>query len=282
MTLASPLILPAGFTLEPMSDADFARYQALLERLTGIHLAPIKKAMLSGRLAKRLRDRGVNGYGEYFALIDDGGEAQERQIAIDLVTTNETYFFREPKHFDALRERFLPGRQGQPIRVWSAACASGEESYSLAMTLADALGDDGPWEIHGSDISSRVLATAGRGLYPMERAHHIPPHYLKRYCLRGTGDYMGDFLITRELRRHVRFHTVNLIRPLPPELGRFDLVFLRNVIIYFDADTKRRVVESVAATLKPGGWLVVGHSESLLGAPVDLQMELPTIYRKPG
>lgn len=261
-----------------MSEAEFLRYQALVERLTGIHLAPIKKAMLSGRLARRLRERNLDNYGAYFSLIDDGGEAQERQLAIDLITTNETYFFREPKHFDALRERFLPGRGG-PLRAWSAACASGEECYSLAMTMADVLGEQGNWEVMGSDISSRMLSTAQRGLYPMERGHQIPPGLLKRYCLRGTGEYMGTLLVESWLRRRVRFHAINLIAPLP-DIGRFDLIFLRNVIIYFDSRTKQRVVAAVTERLKPGGWLVVGHSESLLGLPDGLEAILPTVYRK--
>ncbi|MEH6461417.1 CheR family methyltransferase [Chitinimonas sp. JJ19] len=270
---------PQDFGLVQMADAEFLLYQVLVERLTGIHLAPIKKAMLSGRLAKRLRDRSIANYGEYFRLIGDGGDAEERQLAIDLITTNETYFFREPKHFDALRDVLLPQLGRQPVRIWSAACASGEESYSLAMVLADRLEQRVAWEVIGSDISSRVLSMARRGLYPMERAHHIPTEYLKRFCLRGTGDYMGSLLIDKGLRQKVRFMPVNLIAPLP-EMGRYDAVFLRNVIIYFDAETKRRVVNAVAATLKPGGWLVVGHSESLIGIPSDLEPILPTIYRK--
>lgn len=280
--MADPsLSLPASIAaLGPplISDAEFARYQHLVERLTGIHLAPIKKAMLSGRLAKRLRDCGVETFGEYFKLIDDGGDAAERQIAIDLITTNETYFFREPRHFDALRTHLLPTMTERPLRVWSAACASGEETYSIAMLMAAERGTS-PWQVLGSDISSRMLATARRGLYPMERAHHIPPDYLKRFCLRGTGEYSGTFLMERSLRNQVQFSGVNLIESLP-EMGQFDVIFLRNVIIYFDAETKRRVVRSVTEKLRLGGWLVVGHSESLIGTPGDLVPIMPTIYRK--
>ncbi|WP_269532604.1 protein-glutamate O-methyltransferase CheR [Chitinimonas sp. BJYL2] len=279
------MIAPAGlnpvlpFGMVEMTDAEFAHYQPWIEKLTGIHLAPVKKAMLAGRLAKRLRDRAVPTFGDYFQLIAQSGDDAERQIAIDLITTNETYFFREPRHFDALREQLLPLLKGQPVRIWSAASASGEEAYSLAMELASTLGIQGPWEVIGSDISSRVLAQARRGLYPMERAHNIPPDYLKQYCLRGTGEYMGQMLIDRALRQKVRFEAVNLIESLP-EIGRFDVIFLRNVIIYFDGDTKRRVVQAVAELLKPGGWLVVGHSESLIGLPGLLESFMPTIYRK--
>jgi chemotaxis protein methyltransferase CheR len=262
-----------------MSDVEFRQYQLLVEQLIGIHLAPIKKAMLSGRLARRIRERGCASYAEYFKLIDHGGEAQERQIAIDLITTNETYFFREPKHFDALRDTLLPTMRGRPVRVWSAACSSGEEPYSLAMTMADVLGVDAPWDVLASDISTRMLAAARRGLYPMERAHHVPPHYLKRFCLRGTAEYSGYFLMEKAMRDRVSTVQVNLATNLP-EMGKFDLILLRNVIIYFDASVKRRVIQSVSEKLKPGGWLVVGHSESLIGHPLDLIPVAPTIYRK--
>jgi chemotaxis protein methyltransferase CheR len=264
-----------------MSDAEFRQYQLLVEQLIGIHLAPIKKAMLSGRLARRIRERGCTSYGEYFRLIDNGGEAQERQIAIDLITTNETYFFREPKHFDALRDTLLPTLRGRPVRVWSAACSSGEEPYSLAMIMADVLGVDAQWDVLASDISTRMLAAARRGLYPMERAHHVPPHYLKRFCLRGTAEYSGYFLMEKAMRDRVSTVQVNLAANLP-EMGKFDLILLRNVIIYFDAGMKRRVIQAVSDKLKPGGWLVVGHSESLIGHPADLIPVAPTIYRKVG
>ncbi|PHV13081.1 SAM-dependent methyltransferase [Chitinimonas sp. BJB300] len=262
-----------------MSDAEFSLYQALIDRLIGIHLVPIKKAMLSGRLAKRLRERKLANFGEYFRLIDDGGEVQERQIAIDLITTNETYFFREPKHFDALRDRLLPPLKGTPVRAWSAACSSGEETYTLAMVLADALGEHASWEILGTDISSRMLATAQRGLYPLERGRLIPHHLLKRFCMRGTGEYAGTFLVNKTLRKHVSFGSINLVQAMP-DIGYFDVVFLRNVIIYFDAATKRQVVDAMVERVKPGGWLVVGHSETLVGLPAGLVPILPAIYLK--
>ncbi|WP_374348177.1 protein-glutamate O-methyltransferase CheR [Chitinimonas sp.] len=262
-----------------LTDAEFHMYQALVERLTGIHLAPIKRAMLYGRLSRRLRECGLNNFSEYFRLIDDGGDPDERQTAVDLITTNETYFFREPKHFDALRNQLLPGLTGRPLRVWSAACASGEEVYSIAMTLAAELGEQAAWEVLGSDISARMLANARRGLYPADRAKHIPPDYLKRFCLRGVDEYSGTILVQRALRSRVQLGRINLIMPLP-ELGLFDLIFLRNVIIYFDAEVKRRVVQAIVRKLKPGGWLIVGHSESLIGAPAEVEPVLPTIYRK--
>lgn len=265
--------------LSQMSDAEFLRYQVLIERLIGIHLIPIKKAMLSGRLAKRLRERKLSSFGEYFLLIDDGGDLVERQIAIDLITTNETYFFREPKHFEALRNQLLPTRKEVPFRAWSAACASGDESYSIAMVLADVLGERAPWEILATDISSRMLASAQRGLYPLERGKLIPPDLLRRFCLRGTGEYAGTFLVDKNLRKRVSFGTLNLVQALP-DIGYFDVIFLRNVIIYFDAAMKRRVIDSLIDRIKPGGWLVVGHSETLIGLPPSLESILPAIYLK--
>ncbi|MFC4159555.1 CheR family methyltransferase [Chitinimonas lacunae] len=266
---------------EPMNDREFEAYSGLIERLVGIHLTPLKRAMVSGRLSRRLRELGVASFGDYFRLIDDGGDAAERQVAIDLVTTNETHFFREPKHFELLKQRLLPSLDSKTLRVWSAACSSGEEAYSIAMVMADVLGEEAAWEVFGSDVSLRMLQMARRALYPLDRARELPLDYLRRYCLRGTGEYAGTLLVERALRRHTQFARLNLIEPLP-EIGRFDLIFLRNVIIYFDADTKRRVVGSVASRLRPGGWLVVGHAESLIDVPPGLGQVLPTVYRKGG
>jgi chemotaxis protein methyltransferase CheR len=269
----------------PMSDTEFAGYQALLHRLCGIHVTPIKKAMLSGRLSRRLRELGNLSYGDYLRRIDNlqpgGGDADERQIAIDLLTTNETGFFREPRHFELLRQRLLPTLGAEPVRAWCAACASGEEPYSLAMTLADTLGLEAPWTVLATDISTRMLATGERALYPLDHRAHIPPENLRRYCLKGTGEYEGWLLIDRVLRQRVSFRQLNLAAPMPA-LGPFDLILLRNVIIYFDAETKRRVIESVAHQLRPGGWLIVGHTEALLDYPASLEPVVPTVYRRVG
>ena len=272
-------ITPAADAGRQLSDGEFLQFQGLLKRLAGIHLSPAKKALICGRLGKRLKHHGLANYGEYFRLLTGGQEAGELQIAIDLLTTNETYFFREPKHFDFLRERILPLRTpGSPFRVWSAACSSGEEPYSLAMLLAERLGG-APWEIVASDLSTRVLEKARGGLYPLERARNIPEAYLKSYCLKGTGQYAGNLLIERSLRERVRFLQVNLNEPLP-RLGEFDLIFLRNVMIYFEPETKRRVVERLIPALKPGGHLLIGHSETLNGVTEGLHSVSPSIYRK--
>lgn len=263
-----------------ISDRDFASFQQLLHRLTGIHLADNKKPLLCGRLAKRLKNRGVAGYGEYYRLLA-GGDAAELETCINLLTTNETCFFREPGHFDYLRRHLLPGRRGQPLRIWSAACSSGEEPYTLAMVLAETLGLAADWEILASDLSTAVLEKAAGGRYPLAAADAIPHPLLQRYCLKGVGDAAGSFAIDQPLRQRVGFARINLNQPLP-ELGRFDVIFLRNVMIYFPAAVKRAVVGRLAACLKPGGHLFVGHSETLNGLCDQLLPVQPTVYRRAG
>ena len=262
-----------------ISDPEFARFQRFIFDAAGISLSSSKKALVSGRLAKRLQHCGLDSYGAYFQLLSSGQAPDEVQTAVDLLTTNETYFFREIKHFDFLREQALDAaKRSQPFRVWSAASSTGEEAYSIAMVLADCLTST-PWEVLGSDISSRVLLGAAAGHYSQERARHIPPAYLRRYCLKGTGAHAGTLLIDRNLRSKVRFTQVNLNAALP-QLGSFDLIFLRNVMIYFNDETKRQVVARVLSLLKPGGHFCVGHSESLNGITQAVQPLAPSIYRK--
>lgn len=265
-----------GITL---SDDEFVLFQKLLYDLSGISLAPAKKPLVSGRLEKRLKHHGLGSYRDYFRLVTGNDGKMELQIALDLLTTNETYFFREPKHFEFLRTRVLPAAKGgRPFRVWSAASSSGEEAYSIAMTLADVL-QDRPWEVLGTDISSRVLEKARSGHYVMERAKHIPPGYLSRYCLKGVCSQEGTFLVDKKLRGRVQFMQMNLNAPLP-RMAEFDVIFLRNVLIYFDVETKRRVVGRLLSLLKRGGYFMVGHSESLNGIADSLEPLMPAIYRK--
>lgn len=263
-----------------ITDQEFSQFQKLIYRIAGISLSEAKKQLVHGRLAKRLQQHQLGSYGEYFRLLTSGQKPEELQIAVDLLTTNETCFFREQKHFDFLREKIFPNcKPGRPFRVWSAACSSGEETYSIAMHLAFHLGN-APWEVVGSDISTRVLEKARTGHYPMERTKGIPPHYLAEYCLRGVGTQEGTFLIDGKLRSRVNFMQVNLNDPLP-RLGEFDVVFLRNVMIYFDLEMKRRVVSHIVSLLKPGGHLIIGHSENLNGVNDQLSSVMPTVYRKP-
>jgi chemotaxis protein methyltransferase CheR len=266
--------------MRPITEAEFNRFQRFIFNAAGITLSEVKQALVSGRLGKRLAQHQLDTFGEYFEMLSSGQHPDEVQIAVDLLTTNETYFFRETKHFDFLREQALATRaRGQAFRVWSAASSSGEEAYSVAMVLADCLGG-APWDVLGTDISTQVLQQAARAVYSMERARHVPPEYLRRYCLKGTGDYAGRLLIERSLRGRVRFAQVNLNVPLP-DLGSFDLILLRNVMIYFNDETKRGVVARVTAMLKPGGHFFVGHSESLNGISNAVEQVAPSIYRRP-
>jgi len=262
-----------------ITDQEFAQFQRFIYESAGITLSEAKKALVSGRLARRLQLCSAGSYGEYFRLLASGKVPQEVQMAIDLLTTNETYFFREPKHFDFLRKQVAQHPASQPLRIWSAAGSTGEEAYSIAMLLED-LRPGQPWEVVASDISARVLQRARAGHYTMERARHVPQDYLRRFCLRGEGEHEGTLLVEKSLRNKVKFLQVNLNEPLP-SLGLFDLVFLRNVLIYFNADTKRKVVSRVLSVLQPGGWLLIGHSESLHGINETAQTVAPSIYRKP-
>lgn len=262
-----------------ISDSEFARFQRFIYESAGITLGATKRALVCGRLAKRLQACQVGNYGEYLELLMSGESPAELQTAVDLLTTNETYFFREPKHFQFLREQ-LRGRRpnGSNYRVWSAAGSTGEEAYSIAMVLEDCLAG-APWEVVGTDISTRVLARAQTGHYPLKRLTNFPPGYLQRYCLKGTGAQDGTMLVERNLRSRVRFMQVNLNERLP-RLGTFDIVFLRNVLIYFSLETKRGVVARILEALKPEGWLFIGHSESLIDVCDSVEMVAPAIYRK--
>lgn len=263
-----------------ISDQEFAQFRRFIYDAAGIALSPVKKTLVAGRLAKRLAHCELSSYGEYFRLLTSQDGSEEIQRAIDLLTTNETYFFREARHFEYLREHAGAAHQyDRPFRVWSAACSSGEEVYSIAMVLADCLGE-APWEVLGTDISSRVLEHARRGHYAIARTNQMPLEYRRRYCLRGIDTQQGTLLIDRSLRRRVRFASVYLNRPLP-ELGIFDVIFLRNVMIYFDAATKRQVVGRLLPCLRTGGHFYVGHSESLNEITADVRSIAPSVYRKP-
>ena len=262
-----------------ITNQEFTRFQSLIYKIAGIQMAESKKVLLVGRLTKRLKHYNLENFGDYYNLVTGKGQDAELQMMVDLLTTNETYFFREPKHFEYLDSEILTKvKPGSSFAIWSAACSSGEEPYTLSMVLADRFGE-GPWQITASDISTAVLARAKTGLYPMERTKGISRPHLQKYCLKGTRTQEGSFMISKKLRERIRFLQVNLNAPLP-DIGPFDVIFLRNVMIYFDMDTKRQVVANLITKLKPGGYFIVGHSETLNGITDKLQAIKPTIYRK--
>lgn len=258
---------------------EFCLFRDWLYEEAGIQLADAKQALVSGRLGKRLRVHRMASYKAYFDYISRGTREEhklEQQVALDLLTTNETYFLREKAHFDFISQQVLPEWQNRSLHCWSAASSSGEEAYTLAMLLADA--HKGDWRITGTDISSRVVHQARQGIYPMSRAEKIPKHWLHQYCRKGIGTKDGTFRVAHELRQRVAFHQANLQQP-QTNLGSFDIIFLRNVMIYFDITVKKRVLANILSRMKPDGILIVGHSESLNGVSDQVRVVRPSIYR---
>jgi chemotaxis protein methyltransferase CheR len=265
-----------------ITDQEFTLFQRLIYKIAGISLSDSKKILLVGRLTRRLKVYDFGTFTQYYRMLATGENPEELQTMVDLLTTNETYFFREPKHFEFLRDEIIKKRNSPAtFRVWSAASSSGEEIYTLAMVLADSLPNT-PWEIVGSDISTQVLAKAATGHYSLARTEGIPPAFMKKYCLKGVRAHAGTFLITPELRKRTSFYQINLTLPVDAEIGDFEVIFLRNVMIYFDPETKAKVVNNLLPRLKRGGHLIIGHSETLNGLKIDpLDTIRPTIYRKP-
>lgn len=263
-----------------ISPAEFDRFRHLIHDTTGIHLSDAKRTLLVGRLGKRLRQLGMSSYDQYYQCLTQAGAHEERQVMVDLMTTNETYFFREESHFDFLRKLVSSHPAGQSLDVWSAASSTGEEAYTVCMVLADELGLESPWSVTGTDISRSVLGVAQQGHYDLHRTRGLPREYLHRYCLKGIRSQEGTFIIDKRLRVRTRFLQANLKGPLP-DMGRFDVIFLRNVMIYFDTPTKMQVVAALCTYLRPGGHFIVGHSETLHGLGAPLKQVQPTIYQKP-
>jgi len=198
-------------------------------------------------------------------------------MVVDLLTTNETYFFREPQHFEVLGE--WVSRQRRPLHLWSAASSSGEEAFSMAMCVAEHTRTQ-DWSIFASDLSHRVLERGRSATYAMEQAEQFPAGWLKRHCLRGIGESQGLFRIGQPLRHRVTFAEVNLTRPLPQGVGPFDVIFLRNVLIYFAADEKRAMVARLLERLRSGGLLFIGHAESLHGFDLPVRNLRPSVFER--
>jgi chemotaxis protein methyltransferase CheR len=245
-----------------ISNKAFESVTRLFHSVSGIKLGENKQALVSGRLQKLAMEAGESDIDAYVErLVGGNAPAAEMTRVIDRLTTNETYFFREPQHFNDLSERLRGMPKGQEMTVWSAASSSGEEAYSCAMLMTDVLGS-GPWQVIGTDLSTSMVESARRALYPMERARMVPPDYLRRFCLKGQGEHAGQLLIAKNVRERVKFMPANLMQTLP-KLPMFDVIFLRNVLIYFDNDAKAQIVRRVLTQLKPDGVLYTGHAESL-------------------
>jgi len=253
-----------------------------------IQLGADKHTMLANRLRKRLRALGLACYDEYCAVLRSDRGPEEVEHLVDLISTNHTKFFREPEHFTFLTNRILPelaprlAAAGTPLRVWSAAASSGEEPYTLAIVLAEFFRQQpsGDWQVEASDISHRMLEHARAAIYPLDRVPPSFPELLKRYFQKGVGDRAGTCRVKAELRKRVRFQRINLFQAEYPVPRDQHVIFCRNVMIYFDPASRATLVQKLARQLAPGGLLVIGHSESLLGIRHDLEPVRQSVFRK--
>lgn len=271
-----------------VSAALFGKFQRLIYRETGIWLSESKTALLCGRLARRLRALELRSLGEYYELVIEPDQAHERMLMIDAITTNETRFFREPKHFEYLTATIFPGwreladegLRSKRIRIWSAGCSSGEEAYSLAMVLAKHFPESEGWEprILATDISTRVLATAREGIYRIAHSVDIPRDLLLPFMLKGYAHHEGKMKVAPEIREMVEFMRQNLGEESYQVGGPFDAIFCRNVLIYFDSTSKSKVVENLARHLSRQGLLFIGHAENLHSITRGLRSVAPTVY----
>jgi len=266
-------------------------YQFIAERVyahSRIQLGDDKQALVAGRLGKRLRQLGLDSFEAYCEFLEGQHGAQEIGPLVDLISTNHTHFFREAQHLDHLRKHIVAELvpklilRGEAFRFWSAACSSGEEPYTGAIVLAEYARLQGAfqWQIEASDISSRVLEVAQRGIYPAERVKLPAPDLLPRYFQKGTGAHDGFYRVKDALRQTVKFHRMNLLQANYPVSPFQHVIFCRNVMIYFDTATQQELVAKLVNHLAPGGYFVVGHSESLLGVKHGLKTVKPGIYRK--
>jgi chemotaxis protein methyltransferase CheR len=268
-----------------LTDKEFEQFQALIYQQVGIKLEYPKRTLLVSRLSKRLRELELETFQAYYDCVSRKGGEEELTRLLDLISTNKTEFFREPFHFEFLREQVLPEVQGRKIlRVWSSASSSGEEPYSIAMSLRDALPDISRWDIKilASDISTRVLAKAASGMYEEDRVSQLPKDLVHRHFLCGKGPQAGKLKVCSDVAKLVAFRRINLMDPTFPIRSPVDVIFCRNVMIYFDRPTQTRLIDKFFRYLRPGGYLFIGHSESLQWIDHHFTYLRPTIYQKPG
>ncbi|NWF92203.1 MAG: protein-glutamate O-methyltransferase [Syntrophaceae bacterium] len=259
----------------------FERISQLVYHLAGIHLHAGKQELVNARLTKRLRALGLKNFDAYMEYLESGSHQGELVAMIEAMTTNKTSFFRESQHFDYLRERILPELKARRIRIWSAGCSSGEEPYSIAIVLNEAIQNISLWDISilATDLSTRMLARARKGVYEINQLREVPAVLVSKYFTCVETNPVRRYQVNESIRRHVHFARLNLMEAWPMR-GPFDLIFCRNVMIYFDKPTQGRLVNRFWKLLKPGGYLFVGHSESLTGSPHKFRYVQPAIYMK--
>ncbi|MBU0728827.1 MAG: protein-glutamate O-methyltransferase [Proteobacteria bacterium] len=275
-----------GFHLTKLTDSQFLKFSELVYEKTGIFLKPEKKELLNARLGKRLRACGINDFKNYYNFVMGDASGEELIHLIDSVSTNFTNFFREKAHFDFLKANVLPGyikgaRGKKQISVWSAACSSGEEPYTLGMVLGDFFSRYQDWNfsILATDISTRVLSHGERGVYSLDRVAGIPENQLRLFFQKGTGKSSGQVKVKDSLRGLVTFRRFNLMDVFPWKES-FDIIFCRNVMIYFNRETQQELISKFYGSLVPGGHLFIGHSESISGIKHGFKQIASTTYQK--
>ena len=283
----APDLMMTGAYGPVLGDAEFNFIRHVIGENAGIMLGPNKRQLVQGRLARRLRELGLPSYEAYCEHVRESGP-EELVGLINALTTNVTAFFRENHHFEALASYMIPeavkrNAATRRIRIWSAGCSTGEEPYCIAMVAADALPAGVRWDmkILATDIDSDVIAAARQGMYPMERLAAVPQERLQRCFRKGTGSYTGQAMVKERLRDLVTFRTLNLMHNWPMH-GPFDIIFCRNVMIYFDQVTRERLVSRFGELLAPGGYLCIGHSESIHNPAAPFRLVGKTVYRRHG
>jgi len=260
-----------------LSNSDYVAFKTLIFKEIGIELGDSKQSLVQTRLLKRLVHHHLNSFAEYLEFVKK--DPVEKNEMMNLITTNETYFFREQAHFDFLENELKAYEKSEKYRIWSAAASLGAEAYSIAMLCDSYLPKTG-WEVIGTDINSDVIKKARMGLYPEKWVEKIPMHLRKKYCLKGKGRHEGQFLVDRVLVKNMHF-SVNNLMLVNREIGLFNTIFLRNVLIYFNEETKKKVVENVMQNLKVGGYLIISLTENLHNIKIkNLQQINSSIYQK--
>jgi len=260
--------------------SDFHRIKELIYRHAGISLHDGKQAMVYSRIARRLRETGHQSFKDYLEWLEHHNPDGEWQEFINALTTNLTSFFRENHHFVELSRMVREAGPAQEWRIWCSAASTGEEPYSIAITLADELGLNGRFQVWASDIDTKVLQTAARGVYKLDGLKNVSPEQLRKYFLRGTGSNAGLARVRPELQKHIQFFTLNLIEEPWPLKETFDVVFCRNVMIYFDNATQRQVLARMHRLMKPQATLFVGHAENFSDVRSLFALRGKTIYEK--
>lgn len=264
-----------------LSAREFERIRRLAYDYCGLSIEDGKEGLVAARLSRIMRAKGIGSYSLYYQHVVADKTLGALVEMIDHLTTNHTSFFREPQHFSFLETAVFPQLADRPaIRIWSAACSSGEEPYSIAISAAERLHEHASRiQILATDISTRVLAAAERGIYSKDRLQGLTPELQRRYLLKGSGPASGQYRIKPLLQQGLRFARLNLMEPFPSDLGSFSVILCRNAMIYFDLATQERLVNRFCRHLEPGGFLLIGHAESLHGIRHPLRFVQPATYQ---